>query len=171
MLIIRSATVDDAARLLEIYAYYVANTAITFEYDVPSLEAFSGRIAATLKKYPYLVLEEEGVVQGYAYAGSFRSRAAYAHCCELSIYLDKDATGRGYGRKLYTALEQELQKRGFVNLYASIGSPIQEDKYLTNNSEEFHRHLGFKKVGEFHRCGYKFGRFDNMIFMEKILGE
>ncbi len=170
-MVIRNATLSDAERLLEIYSYYVLNTAVTFEYDVPSLEEFSSRIENTLKKYPYLVLEDGGVIQGYAYAGPFRVRAAYAHCCELSIYLDKDSTGRGYGRKLYTELENRLREMGIINLYASIGSPVVEDKYLTNNSERFHEHLGFKKVGEFHKCGYKFGRWDNMIFMEKIIGE
>ena len=168
---IRSAEINDAERLLEIYSYYVENTAITFECEVPSLQEFKNRVENTLKSYPYLVLEENGVIQGYAYAGAFRPRAAYAHCCELSIYLDKNATGRGYGRLLYTQLENELKDRGFINLYASIGSPVKEDEYLNNNSEQFHEHLGFVKVGEFHKCGYKFGRWDNMIFMEKIIGE
>ena len=69
----------------------------------------------------------------------------------------------------YAELEKELEKIGIINLYASIASPIEEDEYLTNNIEQFHAHLGFEKVGEFHKCGYKFGRFDNMIFMEKLL--
>ena len=168
-MIIRSANINDAKRLLEIYSYYVENTAITFEYDVPSLEEFSKRIENILKKYPYLVLEENGIIQGYAYASVFRPRAAYSHCAELSIYIDKASTGRGYGRVLYAELEKELEKIGIINLYASIASPIEEDEYLTNNSEQFHAHLGFEKVGEFHKCGYKFGRFDNMIFMEKLL--
>ena len=168
-MIIRSANINDAKRLLEIYSYYVENTAITFEYDVPSLEEFSKRIENTLKKYPYLVLEENSVIQGYAYASAFRPRAAYSHCAELSIYIDKASTGRGYGKLLYSSLEKELEKIGIINLYASIASPIEEDEYLTNNSEQFHAHLGFEKVGEFHKCGYKFGRFDNMIFMEKLL--
>ena len=167
---IRSAKISDAARLLEIYSYYVKNTAITFEYEVPAPDAFAKRIENTLQKYPYLVLEEDGVICGYAYASAFRPRAAYAHCAELSIYIDKNATGRGYGRLLYAALEKELKKIGIINLYASVASPIKEDAYLTHNSEQFHAHLGFVKVGEFHQCGYKFGRYDNMIFMEKIIG-
>ena len=74
---IRKATVEDAERLLEIYAYYVKKTAITFECDAPSLETFRNRISGTLKKYPYLVLEEGGIIRGYAYAGAFIGRAAY----------------------------------------------------------------------------------------------
>ena len=168
-MIVRSAKASDAENLLNIYSYYVENTAITFEYEVPSLHEFSKRIENTLQKYPYLVLEEDGIIQGYAYASAFRPRAAYSHCAELSIYISKASTGRGYGRILYEALEKELEKIGITNLYASVASPIKEDEYLTNNSEHFHSHLGFVKVGEFHKCGYKFGRFDNMIFMEKII--
>jgi phosphinothricin acetyltransferase len=168
---IRSATKEDAARLLEIYAYYVTDTAITFEYEVPSLSEFEGRIENTLKKYPYLVIEDNGIIYGYAYAGVFKGRAAYDRSCEMTIYLDKDAKKNGYGKKLYTALEEELKKRGMLNLYACIGSPIVEDEYLTRNSEEFHAHLGYTKVGTFHKCGYKFGRWYDMIWMEKLIGE
>ena len=166
---IRSATERDAERLLEIYGYYVEHTAISFEYDIPGLEEFRGRIANTLRKYPYLVLEEDGVIVGYAYAGVFKGRAAYDHCCEMTIYLDHDAKGKGYGRTLYNALEEELRKIGIINLYACIGDPVQEDEYLTKDSEHFHQHMGYTKVGEFHKCGYKFGRWYNMIWMEKII--
>ena len=169
-MIIRSAAAEDAGRLLEIYAYYVEKTAISFEYDVPSFDAFKDRIDNTLKKYPYLVLEEDGVIQGYAYAGPFVGRKAYDRSCELTIYLDHAAKGQGYGRALYEALEERLKDMGILNLYACIGDPAQEDEYLTKNSERFHQHMGFIKVGEFHKCGYKFGRWYNMIWMEKIIG-
>ncbi len=168
---IRSATEKDAGRLLEIYAYYVEKTAISFEYDVPSPEEFRRRIAHILEKYPYLVAEEDGVIVGYAYAGVFKGRAAYDHSCEVTVYVDRKAKGKGYGRALYEALEEALRKQGILNLYACIGDPIEEDEYLTKNSEAFHRHMGYAKVGEFHRCGYKFGRWYNMIWMEKIIGE
>ena len=75
-MIIRSASTEDAERLLEIYAYYVKNTAVSFEYEVPSYEEFENRIAATLEKYPYLVIEEGGEIKGYSYAGVFKARAA-----------------------------------------------------------------------------------------------
>lgn len=170
-MIIRSATTEDAARLLEIYAYYVENTAISFECEVPSLEEFKNRIAATLEKYPYLVLEEDGLIRGYAYAGIFKGRAAYDHCCEVTIYLDRDSKRHGFARALYEELEKELRKIGIINLYACIADPISEDEYLTKNSEQFHQHMGYAKVGEFHKCGYKFGRWYNMIWMEKMIGE
>lgn len=168
---IRSAEREDAERLLEIYAYYVENTAITFDYEVPSLHDFADRMEHTLQKYPFLVIEDEDGIQGYAYAGPFVGRAAYDHSCEMTIYLDHISQKHGYGRLLYEALEEELKNRGFLNLYACIGDPIEEDAYLTRNSEQFHQHLGFTKVGEFHQCGYKFGRWYNMIWMEKIIGE
>ena len=168
---IRTAEPDDAGRLLEIYAYYVEKTAITFEYEVPSPEEFRERIIRTLEKYPYFVLEEDGKIQGYAYAGAFVGRAAYDRSSELSIYLDHHAKGRGYGRMLYETLEKALREKGILNLYACIGDPVEEDEYLTRNSERFHQHLGFVRVGTFHRCGYKFGRWYNMIWMEKIIGE
>ncbi len=168
---IRSAVPDDAKRLLEIYAYYVANTAVSFEYDVPSEAEFRCRIQNTLQKYPYLVLEEDGIIQGYAYAGIFKARAAYTHSCEVSIYVDHDAKRRGYGRKLYEALENRLKKQGILNMYACIAYPVVEDEHLSRDSEQFHRHLGFSTVGEFHQCACKFGRWYNMIWMEKIIGE
>ena len=170
-MLIRDARPEDAGRLLEIYAWYVEHTAITFECDVPSPEDFERRVSTTLAHYPYLVAEENGAPQGYAYAGPFVGRAAYRHSAELSIYLDRRARGKGYGRALYEALEERLKAMGILNLYACIGDPVIEDEYLTRNSELFHRHLGFAKVGEFHRCGRKFGRWYNMIWMEKIIGE
>lgn len=170
-LTIRSAKEDDSERLLEIYAYYVANTAVSFEYNVPSQEEFRSRVRNTLKKYPYLVLEEDGVIQGYAYAGAFKSRAAYDYSCEVSIYVDRNARGHGYGKKLYEILEEKLKAQGILNMYACVASPVVEDEYLTRNSELFHQHLGFSKAGEFHKCGYKFNRWYNSVWMEKLIGE
>lgn len=168
---IRNAVKEDAEKILAIYSYYVKNTAISFELDVPSLDEFQGRIVRTLERYPYLVLEEKGVILGYAYAGVFKNRAAYDHCCEVSIYVERHAKGRGYGRMLYEALETALKKAGILYLYACIADPVTEDEYLTRNSEHFHSHLGYTMVGQFHNCGYKFNRWYNMIWMEKIIGE
>ena len=168
---VRSARVEDADRLLEIYARYVRGTAITFEYDVPTRAEFRERIRGTMQRYPYLVIEENGLIQGYAYAGAFKGRAAYDWSCELSIYLDASAQKRGLGRKLYAALEEALREMGMRNLYACIAYPEIEDEYLTRNSAEFHAHLGYTIVGEFHKCACKFGRWYNMIWMEKFIGD
>ena len=168
---IREATINDAPRLLEIYGYYVKHTAISFEYEVPSVEEFQARIERTLVRYPFLVLEEEDFVLGYAYAGPFKARAAYDWSCELSIYLDKDCHGKGFGRRLYDALEERLKAQGIQNLYACIAFPDEEDEYLTINSVEFHEHMGYRRVGVFRQCAYKFGRWYSMTWMEKMLGE
>ena len=169
--VIRSAQPADAQRLLEIYGWYVEHTAISFECAVPGLEEFRARIVNTLARYPWLVLEADGVVQGYAYAGPLSERWAYRFSCEGSIYLDRCAHERGYGRRLYQALEAALRDRGIRNLYACVADPETEDEYLTHNSERFHAHMGFERVGTFHRCGYKFGRWYNVIWMEKRLTE
>ena len=118
---IRNATLADAPRILEIYAYYVEHTVITFEYDVPSLAEFEGRMRDIMKKYPYLVIERDGRIEGYAYAHAFVGRAAYDWAAELTIYLDHDARRGGMGRVLYEALADRLKAMGVLNLYACIG--------------------------------------------------
>ena len=169
--IIRNATLEDASRILEIYAYYVKNTAITFEYDTPTLSEFQVRMKSTMKRYPYIVIEKNEEILGYAYAGAFVGRAAYDWSCEMTVYLDHTAQKCGLGRKIYEELEGKLNSMGILNLYACIGYPEAEDEYLNKNSAEFHAHLGFKKVGEFKKCGYKFNRWYNMIWMEKTIGD
>jgi len=96
---IRLATPSDAATLLAIYAPYVENTAITFEYEVPTIEDFANMIEKTLEKYPYLVAEEDGLILGYAYASTYYARAAYDWAVELSVYVSQDARGKGVGSK------------------------------------------------------------------------
>ena len=168
---IRPATVSDAAALLSIYAYYVENTAVTFEYDVPTEAEFARRIAAISEKYPYLVLEDGGELMGYVYAGVFKDRAAYDWAVETTVYVRRDAHGRGYGRALYQALEKELQARHFLNAYACIAWSDTEDEYLSHASPRFHERMGYRLCGTFRQCGYKFGRWYDMIWMEKMLGE
>ena len=171
MVTVRNATAEDAGRILEIYDYYVKNTAITFEYETPTLDEFRGRMENIMRTYPYLVVLQDGRIEGYAYAGAFVGRAAYGWSCETTVYLDRHARKCGMGRTIYEALETALRNMGILNLYACIGYPEREDEYLTANSADFHAHLGYVKVGEFHKCGYKFGRWYNMIWMEKAIGE
>ena len=168
---IRDAAAEDVPQLLAIYAWYVERTAVTFDEEIPTAQAFAARMARTLQAYPYLVLEDGGAVQGYAYAGPFMGRSAYCFSCETTIYLAHDARRKGYGRALYAALEERLKALGILNLYACIGDPVEEDETLTRASEHFHSRLGYTKLGTFHRCGYKFGRWYNMILREKIIGE
>lgn len=167
---IEKAQLSDAAELLEIYAPYVTNTAISFEYEVPSLEEFSQRIADISAQYPYLKAVEEGRILGYAYATAFKWRAAYDWSVETTIYLRPEARGRGIGRALYQQLERSLSSMGILNMNACIGIPGDpEDTYVNYDSQHFHEAMGFQMVGTFHHSGYKLGRWHHMIWMEKML--
>lgn len=168
-IIIRTARETDAGRLLEIYAPYVADTAITFEYDVPTAEEFARRIHETMEKYPYLVMEADGKIIGYAYAGVFHARAAYDWAVETSIYMDKSFHGNGLGRRLYLALEEALRRQHIINANACIAYSPHEDDHLTHASVKFHEKMGYRMVGEFTKCGYKFGKWYGIVWMEKHL--
>lgn len=167
---IRAAVPGDAPELLRIYAPYVEQTAITFEYDVPSPGEFVRRISHTLNRYPYLVAERSGILLGYCYAFPFHERAAYDWAAEMTIYLAQDARGLGIGTALYRLMEQILQKMNITNLEACIAYSEKEDETLTNDSTRFHDALGYRMVGRFSQCGYKFGHWYDMIWMEKIIG-
>lgn len=175
MTIIRPATPSDAEALQRIYAPYVEHTAVSFELVPPTVEEFRARIINIGARYPYLVVEEsndndnKAPILGYAYASAFHPRAALRHCAETSIYLAPEARGRGIGRQLYAALTERLLAMGITNLYASIAWIDAPDEYLTHQSADFHHHLGYTKVAHFHRCGYKFQRYYDLIWMEKIL--
>lgn len=170
-IIIRMATREDAKEILNIYAPYVIDTAITFEYDVPSVEEFVERINHILKKYPYIVALENNHIIGYAYASAFNERAAYDWVVETTVYLRRDCRRKGVGKKLYLVLEEILKKQNIINLNACIVYTSIDDVYLSNASTYFHEHLGYKKVGHFKKCGYKFGNWYDMIWMEKMIGE
>lgn len=163
-MIIRIATPKDAERLLEIYSYYVENTTVTFEYDVPTVEEFRQRIENTLKMFPYLVAEDNGIIIGYCYASPFKMRKAYSWSVETSIYVDKDSHGKGIGTVLYNKLEEYLSIQNVINMYAGISYP-------NDDSETFHKKLGYKKVAHFEKCGYKLGKWVDVIWMEKFIGE
>ena len=171
MIEIRNVKIEDACELVKIYNYYILNTAITFEEKELSIDEFKERIIKISSKYPYLVLLDNGIIKGYSYSHEFYGREAYRFSNEVTIYIDKDSKGLGYGKMLYNKLEEALKERGIKNLYSCIASPIEKDKYLDNSSEEFHKHLGYKRIGLFTKCGYKFNNWYNMIWMEKIIGE
>lgn len=165
---IRIASPKDAGRLLEIYRPYVEQTAVSFEYAVPGLEEFEGRIARTLERYPYLIAEDETGIVGYAYAGAFKEREAYRHGVELSVYVDWNRRRAGVGKLLYAALEEWLAKQNVHVLYACIACTDREDDpYLSADSPLFHEKLGFRYAGRFENCGYKFDRWYDMVWMEK----
>ncbi|MBQ8278327.1 MAG: N-acetyltransferase [Roseburia sp.] len=168
---IRVATLADAAALLKIYAPYVEKTAITFDYEVPTVKEFTDKIQRLLKKYPVLVAENADGIVGYAYADSFKNKAAYDWAVETTIYVDENCKKMGIGKRLYEELEQQLRALNIVNLNACIAYPVEEDEYLAKDSVRFHEKLGYRMVGEFRQCGYKFHRWYNMVWMEKHIGE
>ncbi len=170
-LTIRMAKEEDARDLLDIYTPYVTDTAITFEYEVPSVEEFADRIRTTKQKYPYLLAVSEDTILGYAYASPFKARSAYDWAAETTIYLRPECQGKGIGKQLYFALEDMLKQQNILNLNACIAYTSAPDAFLTNASALFHEHLGYRKVGHFTQCGYKFGTWYDMIWMEKLLGE
>ena len=162
-IIIRPVTEADAAELVSIYAPYVRETAVTYEYEVPSVEEFRGRIENIMKKYPYLAAEEDGVILGYAYASAFHLRAAFSWSAEATVYLRKEAHGRGIGRMLYAALEDILKKQNIQTVIALIADPNPE-------SVAFHEKLGYRVAGRLTDCAYKLGQWRGMYYMEKYLG-
>ena len=167
---IERVTEEDADRLLEIYGPYVKETAISFEYEVPSQEEFRDRIRSISSQYPYIkAVDEESAILGYAYAAAFKSRAAYDWGVETTVYVRRECRGRGVGRFLYEALEQSLKEMGVCNLNACIAYPGCRGPRLTNDSMAFHQRLGYRLVGTFHHCGYKFGAWYDMIWMEKFI--
>ena len=170
-IIIRDAKVTDAKAIQTIYTPYVESTAITFEYNVPSEEEFCRRIETVQQKYPWIVAMVNGKVVGYAYASAFKPRDAYQWAIETSIYVDNNNKRSGIGRQLHEALEQRLKMQGILNMNACISFIEPEDEYLTQDSVRFHERLGYQKVAHFHQCGKKFGKWYDMIWMEKMIGE
>lgn len=169
-LTLRMAVPEDAEALLNIYGPYVRNTAVSYEYEVPTPEEFAARIAKTLKNYPYLVAEVQGEIAGYAYAGRLHERKAYDWSVETSIYVRQDLRGLHIGQRLYDRLESLLKQQNVLSVNACIAYPEVEDEYLNRNSVRFHERMGYTMIGHFHRCAYKFGRWYDMVWMEKALG-
>ena len=159
---IRIATEADVPQMLAIYAPYILHTTHTFEYDVPTEEAFLQRIRNLTVQFPWLVYEEDGRILGYAYGSAPFERAAYQWCASASIYLCPEAKGKGIGKKLYTQLWHFLQLQGYRKVYAVI-TTANED------SIAFHRAVGYRHVATMPDCGYKLGKRYGNVWMEKEL--
>ena len=159
---LRIAVEADVPAILDIYAPYILNSTATFEYDVPTDAEFLPRFRPLPAQFPWLVWEEDGRILGYAYASPPYSRAAYAWCAEPTIYLRPEARGRGIAQKLYTALEQILSLQGYHVLYALICAE-------NSASLRFHEKLNYAFSVCFPDCGFKFGRWLGLIWMEKRL--
>ena len=160
---LRRATRTDAEALGRIYAPYVKNTTVTFEYDPPTAEEFAARIADVCGEYPYLVCERDGEPLGYAYGHRLFARAAYAWNAELSVYVREDCRGMGIGPALCRAVIALLQMQGVLCVYGVIAAPNEA-------SERLHRALGFQKCAEFANAGFKHGSWHNTLWYQKTLG-
>jgi len=159
---IRMATLDDAQEILAIYSPYIENTAISFEYEVPTLEDFKKRIEKILLKYPWLVCEIDNKIVGYAYACEHRSRKAYDWSVESSVYLHEDHHGKGIGRTLYLELFKKLKQGGFHTVFAGITLPHPA-------SHALHLSLGFKEIGIYKEVGFKYGQWYDTLWYQLIL--
>lgn len=161
---IRLARETDAPDMLAIYAPVVRDTPISFELVPPSPDEFAGRIRATLEFAPWLAWEEGGRVVGYAYGGRWRAREAYRWTVEVTVYVHPEAHGRGVGRGLYTALFSCLCLQGFQTATAGVTLPNE-------GSVRLHESMGFRPIGVFHAVGFKFGRWHDVGWFERALGD
>lgn len=149
---IRNAKPEDAGSIQRIYSHYVENTAISFEYDAPSALEMERRISQYQKHYPYLVLEENGRILGYAYGSRYRERRAYDFTAEVSVYIDKDELGKGYGKKLALELIEQLRKQEIYTVIAILTSGNERSLGMFLS-------LGFKLAGNLENVGYKQGQW------------
>jgi L-amino acid N-acyltransferase YncA len=165
MPLIRPSTDADLPAITAIYSHHVLHGTGTFETEPPSQADMSARRADVLgKNLPYLVLEEAGKVLGFGYGNWFKPRPAYRFSVEDSIYLAPEAAGKGLGKLLLTELCAQLERRGIRKVMAVIGDSSNL------GSVGVHRALGFSQIGVVQSCGWKFGRWLDIVLMEKTLG-
>lgn len=160
---IRPAEAGDLGAVAAIYAHYVEHTAVTFDYEAPTVAEWEARLAAAAaRRHPWLVAEAAGAVVGYAYAAPFRAKPAYARTVETTIYLHHDHGGHGLGRRLYEPLLSELAARDFHLVVAGMTLPNAA-------SQALHRALGFQPVGTFAQVGFKHGAWWDVEFLQRPL--
>lgn len=159
---IRSATINDVPAILDIYAPFIRDTAVSFEQQVPDEHEMWDRISDVMKTLPWLVCEIEGRVVGYAYSSAHRFRASYQWTKEVSVYVHPNYRKRKVAHMLYTALIRILELQGVCNLLAGLTVPNEP-------SRRFHEHMGFTEVGTYHGIGHKFGEWHDVMWMEKRL--
>jgi L-amino acid N-acyltransferase YncA len=163
--IIRAATLDDAAAIAAIYAPEVLTGTASFETEAPTAAAMAARIDKVLSAgWPWLIAEADDAILGYAYAAQFRDRAAYAQTCENSVYVATDAHRRGVGKALLAALADAARQAGFREMIAVIG-----DGSGNIASRRLHAACGFRDVGLLTNVGRKFGRWLDVAYMQKTL--
>lgn len=157
---IRFAREEDIPRILAIYEPYVRRTAYTFACTMPTPEEMTALFRTVTKQFAWLVWEQEGQVLGYAYGSAPFEREAYRFCAEVSIYLDPRLHRQGVGRRLYRALEALLWRQGYQVIYALVTDE-------NTKSLAFHEAMGYRRVAYLPRCGFKFGRWCGVVYLEK----
>lgn len=160
--IIRLATEKDAQATLAIYAPYVTDTAITFDYDVPSEMEFAEKIRHITTDFPWLVCEIEGEIVGYVYASKHREKTAYQWSAESTVYFSSSYHRKGLAKILYETLFSLLKLQGYVNVYAGVTLPNEK-------SEGFHLAQGFEVIGDFTKIGYKLGKWRDVRWYQRHL--
>lgn len=159
---IRTATDTDADSISRIYNHYILNTVVTFEEEAVSPNEISKRIKEVQEKFPWLVYELNGSVVGYAYGSAWKSRCAYRHSAEVSVYLDPNETGKRIGSELYQELIIQLAA---LNIHGIIGGiALPNDACIA-----LHEKFGFEKVAHFKEVGHKFNKWIDVVYFEKIL--
>ena len=161
---LRVATLNDAPTLAAIYAPYVRETTISFEWVPPTAEEFRARMASVLEEYPYLVCERDGEILGYAYAHRAFERYSYRFCAELSVYVRTDARERGIGSLLYRALIALCREMRLQTLFGIVTDPNEP-------SFRLHERLGFHRVGHFPHAGQKFDRWIDVVWYSMVIGD
>ncbi|MGS5088217.1 N-acetyltransferase family protein [Hydrogenophaga sp. A37] len=165
MPLIRPSREDDLDAITHIYGHHVLHGTGTFETTPPSVADMAVRRADVLGKgLPWLVIEEGGQVLGFAYGNWFKPRPAYRFSVEDSIYLAPDTAGKGLGRALLAELMAQLERSGVRKVMAVIGDSANA------GSIGVHRALGFEQVGVVPSCGWKFGRWLDIVIMQRSLG-
>ncbi len=164
-LAIRACTEADIDQVAAIYGHHVRHGSASFETDPPDTEEMRRRRAdITAKGFAYLVADDAGTVRGYAYAGTYRPRAAYRDTVENSVYLRPDSMGRGIGVMLLQALITECEALGLRQVVAVVGDSANAA------SIRLHERLGFRRVGVLRAVGYKHGRWLDSVLLQRALG-
>jgi len=161
---VRAARPDDAAQIAALYGHHVRHGTATFDTEPPPVEHWRDMVdSMRARGWPFLVAEADGAVLGFAYAAQFRDRPAYRHCCEDSIYIHADRLGHGIGTALLGALVEAARASGFAQMLAVIGGAEPASVAL-------HTKLGFRHSGRMKNVGYKFGRWLDIVYMQRALG-
>ncbi len=160
---IRQANRKDASSVADIYNYYIDNSIITFETEHVSTENMAARIEEIISQnLPYLVVEEDHKVVGYAYASKWKGRCAYRFSVESTVYLDHQATGKRYGTKLYQELFKQLKALNYHAVIGGISLP-------NPGSIALHEKMGMENVAHFKQTGFKFGKWIDVGYWQKLL--